>query len=114
MKKGEIRDTQLASLIAEELDYVFSSANDSRLAELTITGVETKSRGGHFVVYVAPQEGSKLFTSEAEISSVLKKASGFLRSELSKLLNLKRTPDLTFIVSPLCSYCPGEEEDLWS
>jgi ribosome-binding factor A len=99
MRKGDIRDTQLASLIAEELDYLLSSANDPRLAELVVRAVSPKAGGGHFIVYVGPSEGQCLATSSHELKEVLKRATGFLRSELADLLNLKRTPDLTFVLT---------------
>lgn len=109
MKNGEIRDEQLARLVAEELDYVLSSASDPRLAELTVTGVTPKAGGGHFIVYVAPQEGACGFSSITEMKSALKRASSFLRYELGGALNLKRTPDLTVIPDPFYSY-PWEKE----
>jgi ribosome-binding factor A len=102
MKKGEIRDSQLATMIAEELDYVLSSANDRRLSNLMVTGVQPKPGGGHFIVYVAPSEDSDRAYSVSEMKAVLKGAAGFLRSELASLLNLKRVPDLTFVPDPLC------------
>ncbi len=110
MTKGRIRDSQLANLIAEELEYVLSSANDPRLAELTVTAVEPKPGGGHFVVYVAPQQGCDTFYSSSEIKKVLQKANGFLRSELTELLNLKRSPDLTIIPDPLHSSLSRKSE----
>ena len=101
MKNGKIRDTQLATLIAEELDFVLSSAQDSRLAELTITGVEPKAGAGHFIIYVAPNDDSQSFASATEVKAILQRASGFLRYELSSLLNLKRMPELSFMPDPL-------------
>ncbi len=103
MKKGEIRDAQLANLIAEELDYALSSANDPRLAELIVTRVIPKPGGGHFIVYVAPHEGVGSCNSHAEMKQLLAKASSYLRSELSSVLNLKRSPDLTIEPDPLYS-----------
>jgi ribosome-binding factor A len=100
MKKGEIRDNQLANLIADELSYVLGTAGDSRLAELTVTNIEAKPGGKHFVVYVAPDEGSSAFSSIEEMKEALKKASGFIRSELAQTLNLKRAPELTFMPDP--------------
>ena len=107
MNKGKIRDTQLASLIADELDYLLGSANDPRLTELKVTGVMPKAGAGHFTVYVVPYSGNAGFSSAREMQAALKKAAGFLRYELAGLLNLKRTPDLTLIPDPLHSYSWG-------
>lgn len=104
MKKGEIRDTQLANLIAEELDYVLSSANDPRLGDLIVTSVIPKTGGGHFIVYVAAQKQMGGFNSATEMKAVLKKAAGFIRYELTEVLNLKRAPELTFIPDLLSPY----------
>jgi ribosome-binding factor A len=100
MKKGEIRDTQLANLVASEVEYILGSAGDARLAELIVTAVEPKSNGRHFVVCVAPDEEPAPFASVEELKELLKKASGYIRSELAEALNLKRTPELTIMPDP--------------
>jgi ribosome-binding factor A len=98
MKDGEVRDLRLATLVAEELELVFYAANDQRLAELSITHVESRNGGRCFVVCVTPSDVSATFSSAEEIRRVLLRATGFLRSALAEALNLKRTPDLKFIV----------------
>lgn len=106
MKRGEIRDTQIANLIYEELGYVLSSANDRRLSELTVTRVLPGGGGSHYIVHVRPCEGSTL-ASAGEIKEALKAAAGFLRAELATAINLKRTPELTIMPDPLWSFLPN-------
>jgi len=100
MKKGKIRDVQLATLIAEELELVLATANDPLLSELTVTRVEPEKGGSRFIVFLAPAEDLGYFRSLHEIEAVLKRASGFLRSELGEALNLKRTPNLSLVADP--------------
>lgn len=110
MGRGEVRDIQLSSVIAEELGLILCGANDERLSELAITGVQPGKGGGHFTVLVAPSEGSQAFGSAREIKELLDKAASFLRAELSTVLNLKRSPELTFMVDPLCVFIVSEPE----
>lgn len=104
MKNGSIRDLQLATIIAEELEFILSSANDFRLRELRVTGVIPKAGGKHFIAYVAPEECSRDFGSALEMKIALKKATKFIRYELCDSLNLKRAPELTLMPDPLHSF----------
>ncbi len=101
MKNGEVRDTQLTNLIAEELEFLLGTARDPRLADLVIKAIDAKPGGKHFVIYVAPAEGLAPFQSAAEMQAFLKKAAGYLRFELANSLNLKRAPDLTILPYPM-------------
>ena len=101
MNRGKVRDEQLANLIAEELEFVLNSARDPRLSELQITAIEPGPGGKHFLILVAPNENANTCFSAEEIKLVLKRATPFFRYELAQLLNLKKAPDLTFIIDPL-------------
>jgi ribosome-binding factor A len=104
MKNGDIRDLQLATLIAEELESALYTAHDQRLSELTITRVEPAKGGRHFIIYVVPEEESSSFRSADDIKYLLARASKYLRSALAAAMNLKRTPELTFMLDPLYSF----------
>lgn len=97
MNEGSIRDEQLAAIITRELELIFAAASDDRLAELTVVGIESRARGTHYVVTVAPDEGAEIRYSAREMDEILRKASGFIRSELALALNLKRCPSLTLV-----------------
>ena len=101
VSKGEIRDSQLASMVAEEMRCLLAAAEDPRLQALTVTSVSSEHGGKHFIVCLAPDPDSEEFYRAEEIKRVLKAAHGFLRSELAEALNFKRSPDFTFMVDPL-------------
>lgn len=105
MKRDLIRDTQLANVIAEEVGYLLHSARDSRLTELVVARVDAKPGGRHFVVYLACERDIAPFRSREEMKQVLKRAVGYLRSELALSLHLKRIPDITLLPDPGCRFC---------
>ena len=104
MTRGEIRDTQIASLISEELEYVLSGADDQRLGELTVTAVEPGKGGSHYIVHLTPAEGSVSLRSAAEVEAILKAAAPYIRSELASAMQLKRMPQLTLMLDPLYTF----------
>ena len=70
-----------------------SGMNDPRLGFITVTGVELSKDLRHAEVFV-----SILGDDEARTRSMegLASAAGYLRHELARKLNLRRTPDLRF------------------
>jgi ribosome-binding factor A len=102
MKKGEIRDFQLAQLIAEELGFILDSAHDAELSQLSVAGVEPGGGAGHYVIRIRPSAGGRAW-SPREIKTVLDRAGGYLKSQLVLSLNLKRAPQVTFMPDPLYS-----------
>ncbi len=102
MKKGEIRDFQLAQLIGEELGFILDSAHDAELSQLSVAGVEPGGGAGHYVIRIRPASGGRPWTSR-EIKAVLDRAGGYLKSQLVLSLNLKRAPQVTFMPDPLYS-----------
>jgi ribosome-binding factor A len=78
---------EISELIQREL-------RDPRLDEfVAVTEVETSSDLKYAKVFVSSISGQQ---QEEKILKVLNAASGFLRSELAKKANLRRTPELSF------------------
>jgi len=90
---GARRDRVAANLHHSLTALLQSGMNDPRLGFITVTGVELSKDLGHAEVFV-----SILGDDEARTRSMegLASAAGYLRRELARTLNLRRTPDLRF------------------
>jgi ribosome-binding factor A len=67
---------------------------DPRLDEfVAVTEVDTSSDLKYAKIFVSSMSGQQ---NEKKILEVLNSAAGFLRSELAKKANLRRTPELSF------------------
>jgi len=83
---GQIR-REISELIQHQL-------RDPRLDEfVAVTEVDTSSDLKYAKVFVSCFGGQE---QEQKILGVLNAAAGFLRSELAKSVNLRRTPELSF------------------
>ncbi|MDR2213475.1 MAG: 30S ribosome-binding factor RbfA [Pseudomonadales bacterium] len=81
---GDQLKQELAVLIRDEL-------RDPRLGMVSVIDAKVSRDLAHAVVYF-----TALNADAAEVSEVLNKASGYLRSLLAKRLNLRSTPKLRF------------------
>lgn len=80
--------------IMRELSTAIRSLKDPRVqGMITITGVETASDLRTAKVYVSVYDKSR----SKEVLKGLKSAGGFLRRHLSSTLQLRYTPELTFV-----------------
>lgn len=103
MRKGTIRDQQLATLIAEEVEAALYMADDYRVSALTVSRVESVTGGRHFTIYIVPEESSSEVQPMEDIKILLDRAAPYLRSATVETLNLKRAPGMRFMVDPLYS-----------
>jgi ribosome-binding factor A len=80
--------------IARELSSLLREVKDPRLsgAMLTVVRTDTSSDLKYCKVYLS------VFGDAPQLLKGLKSASGFLRGGLSRSLNLRATPELTFIL----------------
>ncbi len=103
--RNPVRDQQLAKIIANELPMILATAGDSRLQQLEIVHVEPRPGGKHFVVIYGPPPAAPAetagITGPDDAKSLLKKAHGYIRSELALTMNLKSAPDLTYAPDPV-------------
>ena len=95
MPKDYPRSRRIAEQIQRELaDLIRFELKDPRVAQMvTITGVEVTQDQSHAKVYftLMGDEAAKDATTEG-----LKRAAGFLRSQLSQRLQLRTVPQLDF------------------
>lgn len=97
MPKEFSRARRVAEQIQRELaDLLRREVNDSRLQQVTLSGVEVSRDLGHAKVYVTPHMGADV---EATVSA-LNRASSFLRRNLASRLLVRSVPQLKFVYDP--------------
>ena len=81
--------------IRRELSDILRTVKDPRVSQsmLTITHVDTTSDLRYARIYLTALDR----TGEKDLMRGLKSASGYLRRELGRTLNLRNTPELTFV-----------------
>ena len=84
-KLGDLIQRELSELVQREL-------RDPRVGMITLTGVDVSPDFSHARVFFTLLEKKNL----DEATKGLRRASGFLRSQLSKRIKLYTTPELRF------------------
>jgi ribosome-binding factor A len=98
--KGTLRDLQLTHVVAEELNFILGGASDPYLSSMRVSEVQAGKGAGHFTVMLVPDESADGLPPAKDLKMALERAAGFVRAELAEALNLKRTPELTFVLDP--------------
>lgn len=124
MRKNSIKNTRINGEVQKELSRIISmEVKDPRINPMTsVVAVEVTPdlKFAKAYISVLGDEESKQATQAG-----LKKASPFIRSQLAKNLNLRNTPELTFVIDQSIEYgvnmskmieevnksIPREEED---
>ncbi len=81
-------------------DILANEANDSLLKTITITGAEVSSDLSYAKIYFT----SLLKMSTQELEKELNEASGYIRTELAQVIDLRHTPKLEFIYDNSIAY----------
>jgi ribosome-binding factor A len=84
-KLGDLSERELSELVQREL-------RDPRVGMITITGVDVSPDFSHAKVFYTTLNKENL----AEAKLGLKRAGGFLRSQLARRIKLYTTPELRF------------------
>ena len=93
MKRGHGRAQKLGDLIQRELsDLLQRELRDPRVGMITITGVDVSPDISHAKVLYTTLDPAHV----PEAAKGLKRAAGFLRSQLAKRIKLYSTPELRF------------------
>jgi ribosome-binding factor A len=93
LKKSQGRPQKLGDLIQRELsELVQRELRDPRVGMITITGVDVSPDFSHAKVFFTLLNQDHLDDARAG----LKRAAGFLRSQLAKRIKLYTTPELRF------------------
>lgn len=103
MKKNSIKSTRINGEVQKELSQIIrSEVKDPRIHPFTsVTAVEITPdlKYGKVYVSVLGSDADKKATLEG-----LKSSSGFIRARLAHTVNLRNTPELTFILDESIEY----------
>lgn len=103
MRKNSIKNTRINGEIQRELSHIIrTEIKDPRIGLMTsVTDVETAPDLKICKVYI-----SVLGDQEAQKATIqgLRSAEGFVRRMLAKNLNLRNTPELTFVLDESIAY----------
>ncbi|MCW5619034.1 MAG: 30S ribosome-binding factor RbfA [Nitrosomonas sp.] len=95
MPKDFSRSLRVADQIQRELaDLLQNEIKDPRINQITLTAVEVSRDYTYAKIYYTTLDRQE---KNGVIEKGLKHASGFLRSNLSKRINLRQVPQLIFI-----------------
>ena len=93
MKRGQGRPQKLGDLIQREIsELVQRELRDPRVGMITITSVDVSPDFSHAKVFFTVLDQRDL----VEVKQGLKRAAGFLRTQLAKRIKLYTTPELRF------------------
>src|SRR5699024_8921967 len=106
---SNIRANRVAEEIKKEMgDIVTRKLKDPRIGFVTITDVEVTGDLQQATIYISVLEKDK----KEETLVGLSKASGFIRSEIGKRIQLRKTPEITFEFDEALEYGTRIEEIL--
>ena len=93
MKRGQGRPQKLGDLIQRELSELLQrELRDPRVGMITLTGVDVSPDFSHAKVFFTVLEKQRL----EQAREGLRRAAGFLRSQLARRIKLYTTPELRF------------------
>ena len=96
MQKEFDRTQRVSHSLHKELAQLLSGAmRDPRVAHVNITGVEVSRDLSHAkIFFTLVDQGENI--DPGDLLPVLEKASGFMRTELTKVLSMRAVPRLSF------------------
>ena len=102
MRKNSIKNRRINDEVQRELSGIIRDLKDPRISPLTsVVAVEVapdlKTCKVWFSVYGSKESGEETLKG-------LRSASGFIRGELARTVNLRNTPELTFIYDDSIAY----------
>ena len=102
MRKNSVKNRRINDEVLKALAAIVREVKDPRISPLTsVTGTEVapdlKTCKVYVSVYGGAQDGER--TMEG-----LRSAAGFIRSELARRVNLRNTPQLTFVLDDSIAY----------
>ncbi len=103
MKKGSIKNTRINSEVQKELSNILREGiKDPRIAPFTsVTSVEVAPDLKTCKAYISVLGDEK---AQQDTLEGLKSAEGYIRRELAHTVNLRNTPEITFIVDQSIEY----------
>lgn len=103
MRKNSIKNTRINGEVMRELaDIIRGEIKDPRINPLTsVVSVEVAPDLKSCKAYISVLGDDK---SAADTLAGLNSAKGFIRNRLAKTINLRNTPDITFIMDQSIAY----------
>ena len=103
MRKNSVKSSRVNSEVQREIaELIRSEIKDPRISPMTsVTKVDVTTDLKYCKVYISVFGDE---SSKDDTLAGLKKASGFIRSQLAKRINLRNTPELTFIYDDSMEY----------
>jgi ribosome-binding factor A len=101
---GKYRMNRINDAVVNEMAVILREVKDPRIncALVSITGAEVTGDLKYAKIFFSVYGGDPV-----EIRRALQKAAGFFRSELARRINLRVTPELTFIHDESIAYGAG-------
>ena len=103
MKKGSIKNTRINAEVRKEIQSILMNGlKDPRVSPMTtVTDARVTADLRYCTVYVSVYGGPE---AEEQTLEGLRKASGYIRSELARTVNLRFTPELRFAADRSMAY----------
>lgn len=107
-RRNQNRGVRINEAVREEMSMILRDLKDPRVDLMTsIVKTDTTRDLKYCKVYVSVLGSDE---KKAEVQAALKSANGFIRRELARRLNLRNTPELTFILDDSIEYSIHMEE----
>ena len=102
MRKNSVKNRRINDEVQRALAAIVREVKDPRISPLTsVTGTEVAPDLKTCRVYVSVYGDE---TAGEKTMEGLKSAAGFIRSELARKVNLRNTPQLTFVLDDSIAY----------
>ena len=96
-----IRMNRIASIMQEEISKIISmEIKDEDIKFVSINGVKVSSDLSYAKVYFTTLEDDK----RDSMTLALNKASGFIRSKICEVMDLRKCPEITFVYDTSVEY----------
>ncbi|MGB9682065.1 MAG: 30S ribosome-binding factor RbfA [bacterium] len=90
-----LRSERLGELIRKEVSDIIFKMKDPRIGFVTVTEVNVSKDMRYAKVFISIMGEKEVKEHSFE---AIKNASGFIRTELAHRLNIRRTPEITFVL----------------
>lgn len=102
MRKNSVKNTRINSEVQKELSMIIREVKDPRIHFLTsVTDVQVAPDLKTCKAYISVMGGEE---EQQNTLAGLKSAEGYIRRELAHGVNLRNTPELTFILDDSIAY----------
>lgn len=102
MRKNSVKNTRINSEVQKELSMIIREVKDPRIHFLTsVTDVQVAPDLKTCKAYISVMGGEE---EQQNTLAGLRSAEGYIRRELAHRVNLRNTPELTFILDDSIAY----------